>query len=404
MLRQGSLAPFQTLRPNPAHPLFKGLTSAWTPGQLWSRIPRPANGGTPVTGPFGLGASFNGTSDSVALGSRALVHASGTSRFALVRVGAAAANRAISSGGASSLNFRAASATLELLVAGVGSIASSSSAVSANEYCSLGFSFLSGDSALYKNGTRIATSSVTATPTDNGTDFLGQSGSSSQDWDGHIYLHLSWNRVLTAAEMRMLDDDPWGIFRPSFVPVKSPAASSGAYTLTCASGTYTLSGQAVTLKVSRTMSAAQGSYTLSGQAVALKVGRTMAVGQGSYALTGQTVGLSVARQMAANQGTYTLNGQDVTLSKSGGDKTLTVGQGTYTLSGQPVTLSATRRMTVDQGSYSLTGQAVTLSLGGRVLQAATGIYLLSGQEVMLTYSGQPPMAYDIVTARRRFRR
>ena len=61
-------------------------------------------------------------------------------------------------------------------------------------------------------------------------------------------------------------------------------------------------------------------------------------------------------------------------------------------------------MTVDQGSYSLTGQAVTLSLGGRVLQAATGIYLLSGQEVMLTYSGQPPMAYDIVTARRRFRR
>lgn len=180
--------------------------------------------------------------------------------------------------------------------------------------------------------------------------------------------------------------------------------ASGGYTLTCSSGTYTLTGQSVGLSASRSLAASQGSYTLTGQSVGVRATRALAASQGSYALTGQSVGLAATRSMAANQGAYSLTGQDVTLTFAGLDKTLTADVGYYALTGQAVALNATRKLAVEQGAYTLTGQDVTMQLGGRVLQASHGTYILSGQDIALNYSGYTPAAYDIVTARRRFRR
>ena len=151
--------------------------------------------------------------------------------------------------------------------------------------------------------------------------------------------------------------------------------------LTAAQGTYTLTGQAATLKRGVNLGAAQGSYTLTGQAATLVKGRVLTAAQGSYALSGQAATLvkSGGQALTADQGTYTLTGQAATLIKAG---TLTAAQGTYALTGQATTLVKGRVLTADQGSYALSGQAATL-VKGRVLTAAQGAYALTGQAAAL---------------------
>lgn len=232
-----------------------------------------------------------------------------------------------------------------------------------------------------------------------GYGFAGGSTTGSQ-WTSAYTLLL--RGALTVQQLRKLEENPWQIFRPIFVPVKAPA--SGGITLTADQGTYTLTGQSVNLTIARRVTAAQGTYTLTGQDVTLRQGKTLTAAQGTYTLTGQSASLLVSRQISLAQGSYTLTGYEVTLTKSGGDKTLAAGQGTYTLAGQDVSLSLARKLTAEQGTYTLNGQDAGLNRNGRVLQAAQGTYTLNGQEVTLNYSGQPPNAYDIVLARRRLRK
>ena len=53
--------------------------------------------------------------------------------------------------------------------------------------------------------------------------------------------------------------------------------------------------------VSAAAGAAQGAYALSGQAVVLRVARSMTAGQGAYALAGHDVALRRAYTLAAGQ-------------------------------------------------------------------------------------------------------
>lgn len=206
------------------------------------------------------------------------------------------------------------------------------------------------------------------------------------------------------------------------------------YTLTCAQGSYTLSGQAAGTKAARTLAMGQGTYTLTGSAASLLEGHVIncALGSytltgstayadyaitcasGSYTLSGQAAALGAARLLALAQGSYTLTGQDVALLyTTPGAYSLAMGQGSYALTGQAAALQAARRTVAAQGLYALSGQAAALRLGRQValaagsynltgqdiafdaparLVAAAGSYALTGQAVTLTYAGAPVAA------------
>jgi hypothetical protein len=134
-----------------------------------------------------------------------------------------------------------------------------------------------------------------------------------------------------------------------------------ALTVSLSGGSYALTGQPVALKAARILPLAQGSYSVTGQAVALKRGARLPAVQGSYTLTGQAVALRAAHVLAASSGSYAVTGQNLTLTRS-------------------------LRLALAQGSYSLTGQAVGLThatAGAFTLTASQGSYVLTGQAVGL---------------------
>lgn len=159
-------------------------------------------------------------------------------------------------------------------------------------------------------------------------------------------------------------------------------ATANSYTLTAASGSYTLTGQTVALKAGRRLACAAGSYTLTGS-VAL-VDTALTATPGSYSLTGQAVGLRASRRLAAVQGSYTLSGQSIAMIHG---YVMPIGQGTYTLTGQTISLSGPQKvLTLEAGDYDLTGQALGLKAARR-LSAGQGSYQLNGQDVDLHVPG-----------------
>jgi len=69
----------------------------------------------------------------------------------------------------------------------------------------------------------------------------------------------------------------------------------------------------ITYTIPVILTAEAGSYSQTGQAAGLKVTRKIAAGAGSYSLTGQPADLKSGRKIAAGPGSYSLTGQDVVL-------------------------------------------------------------------------------------------
>lgn len=72
----------------------------------------------------------------------------------------------------------------------------------------------------------------------------------------------------------------------------APASTHNAYTLTAATGTFTLTGEPASLVAGRRLSAAVGAFTLSGQAAGLRAARRLSMGLGIFTLSGQPATLT----------------------------------------------------------------------------------------------------------------
>jgi hypothetical protein len=176
-------------------------------------------------------------------------------------------------------------------------------------------------------------------------------------------------------------------------------ASGGfvAYSLSCATGTYILAGQAATLNYSRTLTCDTGSYSIAGNPAALTyvpgaglVNYVLTCDVGAYALAGQPATLTYARSLTASAGAYALSGVDATFTRG---YSLVCDTGAYSIAGQAATLQRSYSLTCDAGEYSLAGSAATLLYvnGGApvayVLDCGSGSYLLVGQDATLYWSG-----------------
>jgi hypothetical protein len=187
------------------------------------------------------------------------------------------------------------------------------------------------------------------------------------------------------------------------------SSTSNAFTLTADLGTYTLSGQAVTLRIGRALTAATGSYTLVGIDAALSRDRRLACNVGTYTIAGQAavpradrtltaspntreastvyshvlfaslgqlaIGGSASESVSAPAVTYSTTGYDTTLRRG---ISMSAATGSYTSTGFDAGQRFTRAIAAAVGTYTITGRA---AIGAITMPAVVGSYVLTGQEV-----------------------
>jgi hypothetical protein len=123
-------------------------------------------------------------------------------------------------------------------------------------------------------------------------------------------------------------------------------------------GTYTLTGQDAALRKTTIMSCAAGSYAISGQDATFVIGstaRVMSADYGAYAITGSNATLTPAFKISAGQGFYALLGQAASLVYSPpAEFVLTAAAGSYTVTGIAASLE-TNHLYAEYGVYSITG-------------------------------------------------
>lgn len=184
------------------------------------------------------------------------------------------------------------------------------------------------------------------------------------------------------------------------------------YTITLDAGSYSFTGQDVTLLSNKLISLNSGIYTYTGQNVDLLAGRSINLNAGNYAYAGQNINLLASRLISLESGNYTYTGQDVTIvyNPSGGptyllaidagaynysgqdtqliaNRTLSIGSGDYAYTGSNLSLRANRSISIDSGAYVVTGNAVVLS-ANRAITLESGNYAYTGSPVTLSYSGE----------------
>lgn len=225
------------------------------------------------------------------------------------------------------------------------------------------------NSSLYVNGIQEATNTTAPqTYTSSCNIYLGRFSASFDNWTGSVD-DLFCSSVAWDASLVKLDYHAWrtgypGVINRTAVRATIFLPSGTNYTLTSAIGTYTLSGQAATLRNARRIASDLGTYVESGQAATLRN----------------------ARRIAADNATYTLSGQAATTRVA---RLLTTAAGGYTLSGQAANLLAARRLTSAAATYTLTGQTANL-LRALKVAGAIGAFTLNGQDAALQYSGSNP--------------
>jgi hypothetical protein len=262
---------------------------------------------------------------------------------------------------------------------------------------------------------------------------------------GHIESGLYYARSLPTEDVEYLSAAmlrgrlPFMRSRRIWVPV---SAGGGSYSLQVTPGSYSITGNDVSLIAARSvqvtpgayaitgndvglaagvvLSALTGSYAYAGSDVVLTTSRQLAVTAGSYAITGNVAGLNAARLLTATPGAYSISGNSVILTyNTVGSYTLNVTAGSYAITGNDVALTASRTLAVTPGAYAITGNDVGLTYGvmhtlnvtpgayaitgysamlakASTLQALAGAYAYTGRNVVLTYSGLADGALDVV--------
>lgn len=201
---------------------------------------------------------------------------------------------------------------------------------------------------------------------------------------------------------RDAEGDTWDIGAHEFV--------SAGVTIIAGAGVYTYTGTSAILKHAHTLDIASGSYSLTGQDVTLTVGtqKIITPDPGSYTISGTDASLLYGRKLASSPDSYILTGSDVTLTYAQGivfsldpgsysvtgtatsllkDSIITPEAGSYTITGSPTTLQKGYHLSIDNGVYSLTGTAVDF-IRDYLASLDPGSYNIIGTSVTLSYSGE----------------
>jgi len=205
---------------------------------------------------------------------------------------------------------------------------------------------------------------------------------------GHIESGLYYTRSLPTEDVEYLSAAmlrgrlPFMRRRRIWVPV---SAGGGSYSLQVTPGSYSITGNDVSLIAARSVQVTSGTYAITGNDVGLAAGVVLSALTGSYAYTGSDVGLTASRQLAVTAGSYSITGNVAGLNAA---RLLTATPGAYSISGNSVILTyntvGSYTLNVTAGSYAITGNDVALAVS-RILAVTPGAYAITGSDVVLTY-------------------
>lgn len=161
-------------------------------------------------------------------------------------------------------------------------------------------------------------------------------------------------------------------------------AGGSAYTLTASAGSFTLTGNASTLKKALKITASVGTFTLTGVSANLERGYTLIASAGTFTLTGIATAFKKALKLATSVGEFALTGISANLKRG---YTISTSVGEFTLTGISVTLKKGYNLITETSSFILTGINTTFS---KTLSLATetGEFILTGNNVILDRRGQ----------------
>ena len=232
-------------------------------------------------------------------------------------------------------------------------------------------------------------------------DATSPDGATYQSWSGtSAFTDYANNDFRLAGTDTVLDDgaDLSAIGAPSqfdydiagqtrvdwYIGASEYVVSGPTYTLTCQSGSFTLTGTNVGLLSSRLLTCQSGSFTLTGQNVGLSYNRVLSCSSGGFNLTGQDIDLLVSRLLTCQSGSFTLAGSDADLLVH---RVLSCESASFTLTGQDADLLASRLLSCQSGTFVLTGQDIDLLYSGSsatyTLTCQSGSFVLTGQDVNL---------------------
>lgn len=241
----------------------------------------------------------------------------------------------------------------------------------------------------------------------------GTPHTSSQRWDGPIYMSSFWRRALTPAESISYTNNPYQILKPASPNVYFlKSATSGAFTLVANSGTYTLNGTDAALAAGKILVFDSGAYSYTGANVDFPIGYNLQADGGTYSHSGTNVDLFRCYNLQSDSGTYTYTGTSADLvfasvgnftlvadtaaySYSGTPNALLFGahldsqSGTFSYTGAANTLTHGYTLTSDSGVYTYTGAAIAFSRD-YVIGALSGNYVYNGTNAALTFTGLAP--------------
>jgi hypothetical protein len=151
--------------------------------------------------------------------------------------------------------------------------------------------------------------------------------------------------------------------------------------LTCASGSFALTGTAAALRCARRVGAAAGSFAIGGTAAALSVGRRVPAASGAFAIAGTAAALRVARQLQAASAAVNITGTAASLRR---DYAMAASSGAFALTGTPSAMRVGRAVVATPGAVGIVGTPASLRIA-RMLAASPGAIAITGTDAALRY-------------------
>lgn len=151
-------------------------------------------------------------------------------------------------------------------------------------------------------------------------------------------------------------------------------ASSVSYTFALDVGTFTLTGEALTLPAARKLSLGVGAFTLTGGSLAFQVSRPFALGVGAFALSGENLTLLVNHAFKTGVGVFTLSGEPITGVRS---VLAHLDAGAFIVTGEATSLLKALSFSLDVGPFVFTGRGIAIVKNSVPFNLGGGAYLVN---------------------------
>jgi hypothetical protein len=134
--------------------------------------------------------------------------------------------------------------------------------------------------------------------------------------------------------------------------------STGVFALSLGTGSFALSGQAISTPTGYSLPLGTGSFVWTGAPADVDIEENLDAG--SFAVSGQALAITrTYTPLALGAGSFALTGQQVSLNyEQVGGLSLSLQTGNFTLSGQAITTPLTRGMTLEAGAFVMSGKAL----------------------------------------------